>query len=690
MFAFAEFLLSPEEGTLMHRGYQVRLQDQPLRLLALLAERAGEVVTRDEIQAHLWPDNTYVDFNRSLRVAVNKVREALHDSAENPKYVETVPRRGYRLIAPVTVLPHEADTLSTAPNSTVVVSAAPGPSEQPDRKRSPLFYWLALVTVVAVAALSALLGVRVNSSHWRVIDYQQLTHDGNTKTLGGTDGSRIYFTAEPGRFISQMAATGGTVVPLDIPPEFRWVGDVSPDGSKLLVISNHSGMGPSATLWTFQILGGALRRIGNAVNAAWSPGGDRIIYATGSGDLYICQSDGSDAQKLISPGGFIKSISWSPDGRLIRFSKEGRIWEVGIDGSNLRLLLPEWKAAPTQSAGQWVRDGRYYFVSDGQIWIQEDRSLFGFHWQGAPVQLTSGPVLWDRPIPSPDGSRLIASGQTRRGELIRRDPRSGQLHTFLNGLSAEFLAYSKDGESLVYVTFPEGALWRANKDGSHATQITSPPVYPKSIRWSPDGGKILFVDSNAQGINKMYTVPADGGGRPIPLLPDDREPETDPSWSPDGSKVVFATSQYVGVSTTSELRQLDIATNTVSKLQGSEGLIVPRWSPDGSTIAALTLDAMNVKFFSVATHQWSAARPGAISFPEWSRDSRSLYYIDWRERSLVRCAVRDGRSEILADMKGERLTGFYTGWMGLDPEDAPLTLRDIGRDEIYALSLEKE
>ena len=110
-FAFADFILSPQDGTLVHRGHKVRLQDQQLRLLALLVERAGEVVTREEIQANLWPENTYVEFDKSLRVAVNKVREALHDSADRPSYVETVPRRGYRFIAPVTVTVIDAPTL---------------------------------------------------------------------------------------------------------------------------------------------------------------------------------------------------------------------------------------------------------------------------------------------------------------------------------------------------------------------------------------------------------------------------------------------------------------------------------------------------------------------------------------------------------------------------------------------------
>jgi DNA-binding winged helix-turn-helix (wHTH) protein/tetratricopeptide (TPR) repeat protein/TolB-like protein len=106
-FLFAEFALDAQYGTLRHRGDRVKLQDQPLRLLTLLVEHAGQVVTREEIQANLWPENTYVEFDKSLRVAVSKVREALRDPADRPNYIETVPRRGYRFIAPVT--PIEAE-----------------------------------------------------------------------------------------------------------------------------------------------------------------------------------------------------------------------------------------------------------------------------------------------------------------------------------------------------------------------------------------------------------------------------------------------------------------------------------------------------------------------------------------------------------------------------------------------------
>jgi eukaryotic-like serine/threonine-protein kinase len=135
-FAFADFILNPQDGTLAHRGNKVRLQDQPLRLLVLLVEQAGEVVTRKEIQAHLWPENTYVDFDKSLRVAVNKVREALRDSADRPIYIETVPRRGYRFIAPV-LAKQGGPTASTAAPDPETVEQATKIAVVPDQVTAP-------------------------------------------------------------------------------------------------------------------------------------------------------------------------------------------------------------------------------------------------------------------------------------------------------------------------------------------------------------------------------------------------------------------------------------------------------------------------------------------------------------------------------------------------------------------------
>jgi DNA-binding winged helix-turn-helix (wHTH) protein/tetratricopeptide (TPR) repeat protein/nucleotide-binding universal stress UspA family protein len=128
-YLFAEYEVLPDEGTLTRRGSRVRLQDQPFRLLVLLVTRPGALVTRQEIQIHLWPENTNVEFDKSLRVAMSKLREALRDPAETPIYIETVPRRGYRFIAPVTV--REAPAVVSSPGLlTSGSSVSPAPSEE--------------------------------------------------------------------------------------------------------------------------------------------------------------------------------------------------------------------------------------------------------------------------------------------------------------------------------------------------------------------------------------------------------------------------------------------------------------------------------------------------------------------------------------------------------------------------------
>jgi DNA-binding winged helix-turn-helix (wHTH) protein/TolB-like protein/predicted negative regulator of RcsB-dependent stress response len=102
-YRFGPFDLDPGEGTLARNGMRVRLQDLPYRLLVMLVERPGEIVTREELRQHLWPENTFVEFDNSLGVAIRKVRESLNDNADAPQYVATIPRRGYRFVAPVMV-----------------------------------------------------------------------------------------------------------------------------------------------------------------------------------------------------------------------------------------------------------------------------------------------------------------------------------------------------------------------------------------------------------------------------------------------------------------------------------------------------------------------------------------------------------------------------------------------------------
>ena len=101
LIRFGTFEVDLRTGELHKKGLKIKLQEQPFQILATLLEHAGDIVTRDELRRRLWPEDTFVDFDQGLNKAINKIREALGDSAENPRFVETLPKRGYRFIAPI-------------------------------------------------------------------------------------------------------------------------------------------------------------------------------------------------------------------------------------------------------------------------------------------------------------------------------------------------------------------------------------------------------------------------------------------------------------------------------------------------------------------------------------------------------------------------------------------------------------
>ena len=133
---FGSFEIDLQEGKLTKTGGRIRLQEQPFRILTMLLERPGQLVTREEIQQRLWSDGTFVGFDDALNTAVRKLREALNDSADNPRFLETVPRRGYRFVAPV-VWPLEPQA---------------GTAIWPRVRRHP-YLWLAAALILAGGAV---------------------------------------------------------------------------------------------------------------------------------------------------------------------------------------------------------------------------------------------------------------------------------------------------------------------------------------------------------------------------------------------------------------------------------------------------------------------------------------------------------------------------------------------------------
>lgn len=370
--------------------------------------------------------------------------------------------------------------------------------------------------------------------------------------------------------------------------------------------------------------GGPLRRLPSGGNGAFSPDGNSVAYQTAQGELWIVGSDGSGAHKLasgrsffsgaFSPYGtarlFFGRVAWSPDGSVLRFGSGGRLWEISANGSNVHEVIPGWHLSSTQCCGSWTPDGKLFVfvdtpngpIAQPEIWAISERGGLLPRTPAQPVQLTSGPIAWVQPIAGKDGKKIFATGRTRRGELVRFDLKTRQFQPFLGGISAQFVSFSRDGQSVAYVSYPEFNLWSAKSDGSNPVQLTETPVTAMMPRWSPDGTQILFWDFPGSA----YVVAARGG---IPQrLPGNPEPQGDANWSADGNQIVFSTT--TPFHRNGNLRILDLATRQMTTVTGSDGLYSPRWSPDGKLIAAMPIDSTGLKIFELRTQKWSWLRAG--------------------------------------------------------------------------------
>jgi DNA-binding winged helix-turn-helix (wHTH) protein/tetratricopeptide (TPR) repeat protein len=162
-YRFGPFELDLGEGALSRNGTRLKPQDLPYRLLVMLVERPGEIISREEVRQRLWPENTFVEFDNSLGVAIRKVRDSLNDNAEAPRYVETIPRRGYRFVAPVTALGletvHPAEPLEEpSAKGPMVTAAAAATTTRPGHRSR---YWIPGIALAVVLTAAAVYGPRL-------------------------------------------------------------------------------------------------------------------------------------------------------------------------------------------------------------------------------------------------------------------------------------------------------------------------------------------------------------------------------------------------------------------------------------------------------------------------------------------------------------------------------------------------
>jgi Tol biopolymer transport system component/tRNA A-37 threonylcarbamoyl transferase component Bud32 len=540
----------------------------------------------------------------------------------------------------------------------------------------------------------------------KVLRTVQITSDGRDK--GGTivtDGARLYFSENVAgqNVLAQVSVTGGETVLITTPFQNTFLLDISPTGSDLLV-GSVVGTEAEFPLWVLPALGGSPHRLRDVVahDASWSPDGQEIVYANGA-DLYLAKSDGTESRKLVTVSGPPSQIRWSPDGRVLRFtvfepkSNSRSLWEVKSDGTNLHHLLPDWSTPTSERAGIWTPDGKYYLFSSsrggtpgltGNVWAIREKSGLFQRAGSQPVQLTTGPMNTGSTLPSKDGKRLFTLGWQERGELVRYDFKSKQFVPYLSGISTSFLAFSRDAEWVAYVTFPDGALWRSKVDGSQRLQLTSTPMQVFISRWSPDGKRIAFMAKSLGKPWKIYLVPAEGGS-PQQLMPGERN-ESNPNWSPDGNSLAFGRAPWAegGTAGTVAIQVLDLRTQQVSTLPGSEGLYSPLWSTDGRYITAMAADSTRLLLFDFRTQEWvELAAHMSVNFHSCSRDGKYVYFDSpiGDDPGFYRVRISDHKLERLVSWKDFRRANLSCD---LAPDDSPLVVRDAGTHEIYALDWE--
>jgi len=528
-----------------------------------LLEYSGEVVTRDEIRERVWPNDSVQDCDNSLRVAINKLRQALDDDPENPRYVETVPRRGYRWLYPVTIhesLPNALNAESVSTDGAGFVEEQGLPSQKSTSSRGVRARQVLVSLFLVLAALIASRFLRPGPKP-KEPKVRPLTTYAGLEYMPSIspDGKRVAFTwTGP----NPNGAVSVYVKPLDDDRAQRltetpadaadgnpiW----SPDGKSIyffrrdsertgIYVASSAG-GPARQLIASTMRGRRLRR---------SPDGRTLVYPDAipgqeTDGLYSLDLSSLQSRSITSPPPHSEGDGdpvFSHDGKNIAFQRDSldiqQIYVCSASSGATRALGPNF-----------ISD----FV-DGMAWSADDHELIlgGQQLRRVTVSGSNSTVSTVSYVPSPAmfpslrGS-LLAYVQARLNaniwklnlrDAVHAEGEPQQLITSTRQQAAP--AFSPDGVYIAFQSDRSGSweIWRSKRDGSDAVQLThfngSPAGTP---RWSPDSQQIAF-DSRASGISQVYLVSPDGG-EPRRLTNDSAGSEV-PSWSRDGKAIYYTT-----------------------------------------------------------------------------------------------------------------------------------------------------
>jgi len=479
--AFGPFEVNTATGELTKNGVRIRLAGQPLQVLQVLLSRPGEVVSSDELRRKLWGDGTFVDFEHGLHAAINKLRRALSDSADNARYIETVAGVGYRFIGPI----------------------APEAPKKAPKKQTTLWLWL----YCAVACLASFAIGRWSQRppaaakvDWKFTRLTSSAHLADSPALS-PDGRLVAYSSDEdpsgGRDIYIKHVAGGAAIRLTFDGEGNTTPSFSPDGAKIVFRSNRNGGG----VYEIPALGGAARLVAHhGLNPRYSPDGTRVAFwiggeglataVPGGGAVWVVPVAGGEPERVAADLTAARYPIWSPDGK--RLLMVGYASKKAYDLSAL-----DWWLAPL-SGQTAVKTGVYEAASRTGI---VDSDPFGNVMLPGPIANAPIPYCW------PAGNNVVFStqkGDTQSIWEIALSTRTGKLEgdfrrlTVGAGSEAQLSCSSTNELAFAHLEEQTG-FWALPMDLNRSVALGPPEPLVESPRWeeypalSADGQHLAFT-----------------------------------------------------------------------------------------------------------------------------------------------------------------------------------------------------